>query len=437
MQIYLPILALALGSVSAIDEPHQICADFITVRSGAPQKLQKNRVRRGWLDDEVTTESVTTEVMASEVNTTEEMTNNEEGGSASTEEGRNRVRRDSSDSTESVTTEVMTSEVMTSEVNTTEEMTTNEEGGSASTEEVTTNDPTPAPSTTTEKVTTLEPTTVEPTTVEPTTVEPTTVEPTTVEVTQEVAQEVTTEKDTTEKVTTTEQVTTAEPTTTEMPTTIEPCSLEPTTESVNAEDKAILVILDETGSMQDLGGPYPKHEKKGRDVAIKKMEKFREHLENSVNNGGDDYPITFVTFNKAAKWSKYNSIKDWPRITRKDYNPGYATNLFDTLGCVLSKYKSENPNQSVDVYLISDGIHGLSPKSSPAVYDESTISGMVEDLRDDHWNFHFFGAVSAEHKSAPGSSFVCKTPYTTRNYTTRARTHETSLFSCIKRIIFG
>ena len=36
-----------------------------------------------------------------------------------------------------------------------------------------------------------------------------------------------------------------------------------------------------------------------------------------------------------------------------------------------------------------------------------------------------------------GSSFVCKKPYTTRNYTTRARTHETSLFSCIKRIIFG
>ena len=42
----------------------------------------------------------------------------------------------------------------------------------------------------------------------------------------------------------------------------------------------------------------------------------------------------------------------------------------------------------------------MSRKSSPAVYDESTISGMVEDLREDHWNFHFFGAVSAEHKPA-------------------------------------
>ena len=45
MQIYLPILALALDSVNAIDEPHQVCADFITVRSGAPQKLNR-RVRR-------------------------------------------------------------------------------------------------------------------------------------------------------------------------------------------------------------------------------------------------------------------------------------------------------------------------------------------------------------------------------------------------------
>ena len=319
MQIYLPILALALGSVSAIDEPHQICADFITVRSGAPQKLGKNRVRRDWLDS---TESVTTEVMTSEVMMTSEVTTNEESGSATTEE---------------VT--------QTPEPSTTVEATTVE----ATTVEATTL------KATTEKVTTLKPTTVEPTTVEPTTVDVTTEPPTTIE---------------------------------------------PTTESVNDEDKAILVILDETGSMQDLGGPYPKHEKKGRDVAIKKMEKFREHLEDSVNNGGDDYPITFVTFNKAAKWSKYNSIKDWPKITRKDYNPGYATNLFDTLGCVLSKYKSENPNQSVDVYLISDGIHGLSRKSNPAVYDESTISGMVEDLRDDHWNFYFFGAVNAEKKPA-------------------------------------
>ena len=237
MQIYLPILALALDSVNAIDEPHQICADFITVRSGAPQKLNR-RVRRDQSHD------------WSDATTTE--------GYDTTTYDRPELR---------LATSMMTTEEVTTDQTTT-----------------------PEPSTTTEKITTLEPTTVEPTTEELTTLQ----------------------KSTTEKVTTTEIVTTAEPTTTEKPSTIEP-----TTESVNDEDKAILVILDETGSMQDLGGPYPKHEKKGRDVAIKQMEKFRAYLEDSVDNGGDDYPITFVTFNKANQVQLFTTSpqsREWLNI---------------------------------------------------------------------------------------------------------------------------
>jgi hypothetical protein len=292
MQIYLPILALALGA-SAIDQPNQKCVDFIKVQTGAPQKSRRERVRRGWFDDESTVAGATTA---------------------------------------EVTTELTSTAAMTS---------------------------TDMPATTVE-VTSVQ-------TPEPTTNGPTTAEPTTQ---------------------TSEQTTSAGATTTIA-----------TTDSVNEEDKAILVILDETGSMQDLGGPYCKGKgcKKGREVVLQKMEKFREHLENSVNSGGDDYPITFVTFNKAARWNKYNSIKDWPMLTESDYNPGYSTNLFDTLGCVLSKYKSENPNQSVQVYLISDGVQ---TKSIDAAYDESTISTMIEELRDDHWNFQFFGAVNADKKNA-------------------------------------
>merc|ERR1712195_293668 len=82
MQIYLPILALALSASAAIDEPHQICADFITVKIGAPQKSRRenSRVRRGWLDvtagaatsGATTTEQVTTE-MTTEMTTSAEI----------------------------------------------------------------------------------------------------------------------------------------------------------------------------------------------------------------------------------------------------------------------------------------------------------------------------------------------------------------------------
>jgi len=50
------------------------------------------------------------------------------------------------------------------------------------------------------------------------------------------------------------------------------------------------------------------------------------------------------------------------------------------------------------------------------------------------WLFCMILATVERYRNSyhPGSSFVCKKPYTTRD-----RTHDTSLFSCKKRIFFG
>jgi hypothetical protein len=164
------------------------------------------------------------------------------------------------------------------------------------------------------------------------------------------------------------------------------------------ENKAIIVMLDATGSMQDIGGKG-----KGRDLVIRKMEMFRNMLNKKVQKDRvHDQPLTFVTFHESASWQSYDSINQWPTISRKNYNPGYQTNLYDSMGCVLSEYSSRHPDQEVSVYLISDGIHKLGPrKRANVAYQENEINQMVEDLRSrSNWNFHFYGATEDDKKDA-------------------------------------
>merc|ERR1719411_1689909 len=147
--------------------------------------------------------------------------------------------------------------------------------------------------------------------------------------------------------------------------------------------------------MQDIGGKG-----KGRDLVIKKMEMFRNMLNKKVEKDRvHDQPLTFVTFHESASWHSYDSINQWPTISRKNYNPGYQTNLYDSMGCVLSEYSSRHPDQEVSVYLISDGIHQLTRKKQHLVaYEESEVNNIVEELRTEGWNFHFYGATDVNKK---------------------------------------
>jgi len=201
----------------------------------------------------------------------------------------------------------------------------------------------------------------------------------------------TTAAQTTEEVTdapgTTEQVSTASEGTKGTETTV---TVEDTTE------KAIVIVLDETGSMQNLGGKG-----KGRNIVLNKFGQFTRNLMGSVSESFADRPVTLVTFNVKAKWNSYSSINNFPELTRKMYNPGYQTNLYDTLGCVISKYRSENPSQSVDFFVISDGVHKMKRKERHLVeYKPAEINDMVDELRQDNWNFQFYGATNPKAKDA-------------------------------------
>merc|ERR1711972_1020681 len=205
----------------------------------------------------------------------------------------------------------------------------------------------------------------------------------------------TTVKPTTTIQATTERKTEPSGTTTESDKGFGATTTDATTEA--PQEKAIIVMLDATGSMKHIGGIY-----KGQDVVVKKMEMFRNMLNKKIQKDRvNDQPLTFVTFHESATMTSYNSIKEWPSISKRNYNPGYQTNLYDSMGCVLSEYKSKNPGQQVSVYLISDGIHQLGPKKRANVaYEAEEINEMVEDLRGvSNWNFHFYGATTDSKKA--------------------------------------
>merc|ERR1712050_260317 len=168
-----------------------------------------------------------------------------------------------------------------------------------------------------------------------------------------------------------------------------------TTGGSTENKKAIIVMLDETGSMQNIGGKA-----KGRQLVVNKMEKFRQMLQKKVQKDRvENQEITFVTFNTHAKWTSYDSIDQWPRIHLGNYNPGYQTNLFDTMGCVLSEFRSRNPNTDASVYLISDGVHAMNRKMRNKVaYKLDEVNEMVEELRNEGWNFNFYGATDVAGK---------------------------------------
>jgi len=132
-----------------------------------------------------------------------------------------------------------------------------------------------------------------------------------------------------------------------------------TTAGVEGEGTDYLILLDATGSMQKLSGPG-----RGRDFVISRFNKFLKTLRTQVERGNiEDGKIAVATFNKGAKWSEYNSIKNVADLTKRTYNPGYGTNLYDTIGCALQKFKDESSAATKLVYILTDGNHQVYPNT--------------------------------------------------------------------------
>jgi len=86
-------------------------------------------------------------------------------------------------------------------------------------------------------------------------------------------------------------------------------------------------------------------------------------------------------------------LKSAKNITRANFNPGYNTNLFDTVGCTLSRFADDG---QAEVFIISDGMHLTTDNSA---YTADEVKEVLEQLRDQkNWQFNFIGAVTGQEE---------------------------------------
>merc|ERR1711976_527011 len=184
---------------------------------------------------------------------------------------------------------------------------------------------------------------------------------------------------------------TTQPPTTEASTTAGGYS---TTAGVEGEGTDYSILLDATGSMQKLSGPG-----RGRDFVISRFNKFLKTLRTQVERGNiEDGKIAVATFNKGAKWSEYNSIKNVADLTKRTYNPGYGTNLYDTIGCALQKFKDESSAATKLVYILTDGNHQVYPNTVVA-HTVDEVADHVNSYRDEEgMQFSFLALINPEDK---------------------------------------
>ena len=107
---------------------------------------------------------------------------------------------------------------------------------------------------------------------------------------------------------------------TDAPTTIAATTADITIEEIpeSTNPPEYVIVLDETGSMQQLGG---KRARNGREIIIKKFNKFLSLLKQKINNGEIvDGKFTFVTFNRKAKYVNFDSLLEMPSLTRESYS---------------------------------------------------------------------------------------------------------------------
>ena len=80
------------------------------------------------------------------------------------------------------------------------------------------------------------------------------------------------------------------------------------------------------------------------------------------------------------------------------YNPGFGTNLKDTLACLIAKIRAEKPDtDTVKFYVISDGAHRLAGKKDRKFeigYETEDLKKGVTEAREFGWDFSFYGAVN-------------------------------------------
>lgn len=137
----------------------------------------------------------------------------------------------------------------------------------------------------------------------------------------------------------------------------------------------VFVVQDKSGSMDAR-----------RDATI---DGFNEYLTEVSADAEGDVTLSLVQFNTRVN-NRFTDldIDDVEDLTREDFVPGGLTALYDAVGrAIRDAEKVVRRNDNVIVVVMTDGGENASRE-----YTQSAILKLIEEKREDDWDFVFLGA---------------------------------------------
>ena len=155
-----------------------------------------------------------------------------------------------------------------------------------------------------------------------------------------------------------------------------------------------LIIVDESGSMsviekQALMGLNETLE------TVRKMQQLHPDMEQRV---------TLITFDSSHKRYVFDNVptKATHKLTRREYRPGGATPLYDTIGLGISKLNAQTTvDDNVLVTIITDGEENCSEE-----YNLQMVKTLIEKLKKQNWTFTLIGTDNLDVEGMAGAMAI-------------------------------
>jgi len=129
---------------------------------------------------------------------------------------------------------------------------------------------------------------------------------------------------------------------------------------------------------------------RNKNVTISAYNKFLEtrksNSSSNVSKGKSKVSFCLAKFNTKCKLNHFKDINNAPNLTNKTYNPKNSTALYDAIGLVLKKYKSDKYNDAICV-ILTDG-----QENSSKNYKKDEIFKLIKYYEDEKgWLFQYLG----------------------------------------------
>lgn len=143
------------------------------------------------------------------------------------------------------------------------------------------------------------------------------------------------------------------------------------------QDTELVLVVDKSGSMYSLAND-----------TIGSFNSVIDEQKNSDKQG--EVYVTTVMFNSTSNTvHDRKDIKNVEHITKKEYNPGGCTALFDAVGSTITELssKKEVDKNKVVFVVITDGYENASRE-----FSKDQVKRLIDEKKKLGWNFIFLGA---------------------------------------------